>query len=126
MNIFASHSQKVSLSPAPYILTKFLKVPIAFLCKLETVIIIYLDNILIIGTSVKETLNFRDTVILLLQELNFVINQEKSVIISIQVIEFLSMEIDSKTMTISLPQEKVQKIKLKCQNIYQSHQVFIL
>ena len=85
------------LSPAPYIFTKLVKVPINFLRPLATVIIIYLDDMLILGKSVKETLNFRDTVIFLLQELSFVINQEKSVMISKQVIEFLGMEIDSKT-----------------------------
>ena len=80
---------------------------------------------LIIGKSVKETLNLRDRVILLLQGLGYIINQEKSVMIPTQMIEFLSMEIDSKTMTVSIPQEKFQKIKLKCQNLYQSHHVSI-
>lgn len=63
--------------------------------------------------------------ILYLQELGVVINQEKSVMIPTQVIKFLGMEIDSNIMTISLPQEKVRKIKLKCQNIYQRHHVSI-
>ena len=64
--------------------------------------------------------------ILLLHELEFIINREKSVVIPTQMIEFLGMEIDPKTMTMSLPQEKVQKIKLKCQILYQSHHVSIL
>ena len=37
-----------------------------FLCWIETVIIIYLHDMLMMGKSVKERLNFRDTVILLL------------------------------------------------------------
>ena len=113
------------LLPALYIFTKFLKVPIAFLHWLGTIIIIYLENILIIGKSVKETLNFRDAVILYSQELRVAINQEKSVMIATQVIKLLGMEIDSNALSISLPQEKVQKIKLKCQNLYQSHNVSI-
>ena len=43
-----------------------------------------------------------------------------------QLIEFLGMETDSKTITISLPQEKVHKIILKCQNLYHSHHLVIL
>ena len=78
------------LSPAPYIFTKRLKVPMAFLRCLGTLIIIYLGDML-----------FRDTVILLLEELGYVINQEKSVMILTQVIEFLGMTINSKTITIS-------------------------
>ena len=40
-----------------------------------------------------------------------------------QVIQLLGNEMHSKTMTFSLQQEKVQKIKLKCQNLYPSHHV---
>ena len=40
-----------------------------------------------------------------------------------QVIQLLGNEMHSKTMTFSLQQEKVQKIKLKCQNLYLSHYV---
>lgn len=85
-----------SLSPAPYIFTKLLKVPLNFLLRLGTVII-YLDDMLILGKSVKARLNFRDTVTFFLQELAFVINQEKSVMIPKQVIEFSGMEIYLKT-----------------------------
>ena len=85
-----------SLSPAPYIFTKLLKVPLNFLLRLGTVII-YLDDMLILGKSVKARLNFRDTMTFFLQELAFVINQEKSVMIPKQVIEFSGMEIYLKT-----------------------------
>ena len=115
------------LSLSPYIFTKLLKVPITFLHRLGKMIISYLDDMIILGISVNKTLNFRNTVILLLQELGFVINREKSVMIPKQVIECLGMEIDPKwPLTISLPQEKVQNIKLKCRNLHQSHHVSIL
>lgn len=55
----------------------------------------------------------------------FVINQE-NLVIPTQVIEFLGMEIDSKTNVYSIPQEKVCKIKSKCQILYHSHHVAIL
>ena len=53
-------------------------------------------------------------------------NQEKFVVIKTQVIEFLGMKIDSRTIPISVPEEKTAKIKLKCLEFYQSHDVSIL
>lgn len=74
------------LSPTLYIFTKHLKVLVAFLRRLGTLIIIYLNYMLIIAKSVEETLVYKDrVVILLMQAVGFVINQEKSVMILIQI-----------------------------------------
>ena len=54
-------------------------------------IVIYLDDMLIIGRTREKTKALRDTVILLLQCLGFVINQKKPVMIPVQEIEFLGM-----------------------------------
>ena len=53
-------------------------------------VVIYLD-MLIIGRTREETIALRDTVILLLQRLGFVINHKKSVMTPVQEIEFLGM-----------------------------------
>ena len=55
---------------------------------------------LIIGRTREETIALRDTVILLLPRLGFVINQ--------------GMIVSSKEITISLPQKKLQSIKQMC------------
>ena len=47
-------------------------------------IVIYFDDMLIIGTTREETIALRDTVILLLQCLRSVINQKKSVMTPVQ------------------------------------------
>ena len=54
-------------------------------------IVIYLDDMLIIGRTREKTKALRDTVILLLQCLGFVINQKKPLMIPVQEIEFLGM-----------------------------------
>ena len=54
-------------------------------------IVIYLDDMLIIGRTREKTKALRDTVILLLQCLGFVINQKKPVMRPVQEIEFLGM-----------------------------------
>ena len=56
-----------------------------------------------------------DALIFLLQSLGFVINLQKSFLVLLQKIEFLGLEIDSMRMTLTLKQEKVKKLRLKCQ-----------
>ena len=103
-----------ALAPAPYVFTKLLKILIAFLRRIGTLIIIYLDDILLIGRTAENVQMYRDTVILLLQELGFMINLKKSVMM-----DFLGMVINSKEMTNSLPKENLQKVKL-CLDLCQS------
>ena len=58
-----------------------------------------------------------DTLIFLLQGLGFVLNLQKTVLVLLQKIDFLGLEIESMTMTLTLPQEKVKILRLKCQKI---------
>ena len=105
------------LGPAPRIFTKLLKIPIAILRRLNVRLIIFLDDILIFAQSRKELDQARDTLIFLLQNLGFLINLRKSEFQPTQHIQFLGVEMDSTSMTVSLPQEKVQAIIGQCQNI---------
>ena len=66
------------LGPAPRIFTKLLKIRVLVLCRLNILIIIYLDGMLLIGHTIEETLMARDTVIFLLQQLGFVVNFKKN------------------------------------------------
>ena len=100
------------LGPAPTISTK---IPVSVLLRLDILIIIYLDDMLLIGHTIEETLMGRDTVIFLLQQLGFVRNLKKSVLTPTQRIEFLGVTIDLLIMTMSLPEKKVSKIKLNKQ-----------
>ena len=67
------------LGPAPRIFTKSIKVPIAFLRRVNIRIIIYLDDMLLLGRTLPEILIARDTMIYQLQHLGFVINLKKPV-----------------------------------------------
>ena len=73
--------------------------------------IVYLDNMLVLGSSPQEEKAQVEIIIEILSQLGFVINKEKSQLELTQKIQFLGFWIDSKSMTISLPQEKVEKIK---------------
>ena len=103
---------------APYVFTKLLKIPIDFLPRIGTLIIVYVDDTLLIGRTSENIQMYRATVILLLQELGFVINLKKSVMTPSQEMEFLGMVINCKEMIISLPEEKLQKVKSHCLDLY--------
>ena len=84
---------------------------------------LFLDDLVIFGNTMEEILVARDFVILLLQHLGFVINFKKRILEPTQEIEFLGMMVNSKTMTLSLPQEKVQKIKSQCLEVYSGQEI---
>ena len=92
------------LGPAPRIFTKLLKIPVSVLRRLNIRIIIYLDDMLLIGHKIEETLMAIDTVIFLLQQLGFVLNLKKPVLMPTQRIEFLGVTVDLLIMTLSLIQ----------------------
>ena len=73
-----------------------------------------LDDLQIFGNTMEEILVPWDSVIFLLQHLGFVINFKKCVSEPTEEVEFLGMIVNSKTMILSLPQEKIQKIKSQC------------
>ena len=113
-------------SPAPLIITKLMKVPIALLRRLYIRLIIYLEDMLILAGSTQELIFHRDTVIYLLQNLIFVLNLKKSVLESSQKIEFLGMIIDSIKMEVSLPQEKLVKVMSQCEQVAGSKEITIM
>ena len=111
------------LGPAPRIFTKLMKVPISILRKSGIKIIIYLDDMLIIGSSLEEILKARDTTLFLLEALGFTINQPKSSLTPSHKCEFLGMIIDSLMMVIALPSEKALNLMSQCQKFYQMRTV---
>ena len=114
------------LGPAPLIFTKLMKVPISLLRRLNSRLIIYLDNMLIMARSVQELIFHQDTVIYFKQNLGFVLNLKKSVLEPYQKIEFLGMVIDSMKMEISLPQEKLVKLISQCKQVAESKEITII
>ena len=99
--------------------------PVSILCKLYVRIIVYFDDFLILGETLEEVILTRDTAIYLIQNLGFVINLKKSVLHPTQRTEFLRMIIDSVKMTVSLPQDKVESIFKRCQDILSMQEVSI-
>ena len=114
------------LGPAPNIFTKLIKIPVSVLRRLNILIIIYLDDMSLIGHTIEEALMARDTAIFLLQQLGFVLNLKKSVLTPTQRADFLGVTVDSLIMTLSLPEKKVSKVQKYCQELLRKTQVSIL
>ena len=72
---------------------------------------------LIIATSLEDILMARDTTIALLRSLGFTINLIKSCLTPSQCCEFLGMVINSVSMTISLPEKKIEKLIVLCREM---------
>lgn len=99
---------------APRVFTKIMKIPIAILRRLGIRLVIYLDDILIMNQSLTGIQSDLSTAVYLLENLGFLVNQEKSVLVPSHVTEFLGFTVNSQTMTLSLQKEKVIKIKQNC------------
>ena len=95
------------LNSAPFIFTKLMKPVVATLKKLGIQVILYLDDMLIMVNSQDKARDHCQCAIYLLTSLGFVLNVEESMWSPRQQIEFLDFTLDSNTMTILLPSQKL-------------------
>ena len=77
-------------------------------------LIVYLDDTLVLAQSQTTLKRHIASVAETLCNLGFTLNHKKSVLKPMQSIEFLGFIVNSLTMSISLPQEKVDKIVKEC------------
>ena len=98
------------LLSAPRIFAKLMKPVVVCLRRQGYTLVIYLDDMLIIADSCSECLSTLCDTIKLLTDLGFVINVDKSNLTPSQRIEFLGFIFDSTNLSISLPQEKIQRL----------------
>lgn len=110
---------------APRLYTKLMKPVYATLRKNGHTNAGYIDDSLLAADSYETCeCNVKDTVALM-THLGFVIHEGKSVLIPTTKILFLGNWIDSVSMTVTLPIEKVHSIVLECRKLYNSRQVSI-
>ena len=98
------------LCSAPKIFTQLMKPITAFLRRKSIRVLIYLDDFLLLAATKEEAVKNTHLLITLLQSLGFIINFKKSSLTPSQVITFLGFKIDSTSMMLSLPAEKINKI----------------
>ena len=99
------------LSSAPWVFTKTLKPISALLREMGVRMIVYIDDILILAES-RDLLNDHVTgLVYLLECLGFIINKKKSILTLSRSLEFLGFVVDTLTMELKLPREKLKKIR---------------
>ena len=80
---------------------------------------IYLEDAILMATSQEELLIAWDKLIFLLLNFGFLINTQKLILDRPSTLEFVAVLLDSQNITLSLPQEKVGKIKTQCTELLQ-------
>ena len=105
------------LCTAPRVFTKLLKPAIELLRATGIRLVIYMDDMLVMAHSNQMLREHVYQVLFLLENLGFIINSKKSLLSSIQEIEFLGMIVNSQTMEIKLPGQKIKSIRLEARTI---------
>ena len=105
------------LNDAPRAFTKTLKPPVGTLRSLGFKLVVYLDDI-ILAASTRDLCIYQGRILIkTLENLGFVINLKKSNLVPSQVVLFLGFVVDSKKMSFSLPDSKIQSIRLSAQTL---------
>jgi len=99
-------------SKSPEIFNKLSKSVVRMMKRRGFVVISYMDDFLVISQTKAQCYNGFNELKSLLLNLGFQINYEK-VVAPCQKLTFLGIEIDSKLRTLSLPQEKLDKLRIE-------------
>lgn len=99
------------LSCAPWTFTKVMKPLMALLRAWGVRIIIYIDDMLILAESRELATQHLEVLLFLLEALGFIVNREKSHLCPSQELEFLGLLVDSQSLQLKLPSEKLSQIR---------------
>ena len=97
------------------VFTKLMKPVVGLLRQLGIRLMIYLDDMLIMAKSRAIALQHASTALDLLQGLGFMINYLKSVLVPSTKMEFLGFVVDSLTLSLALPRDKIKNVRKECQ-----------
>lgn len=107
------------LAQAPRNFTKITRPIYAYLHGLGHITSCYLDDSLLIGNNKEDCENAVKDTIDIFDRLGFVVHPHKSVLVPSQKIIYLGFELDSVDMTISLSEQKTEKVKTACTTFLQ-------
>ncbi len=114
------------LSCAPWVFTKTTKAVAAVLREMGVRIIMYIDDMLIMAESETLLRDHVKGVVYLLENLGFVINLPKSSLEPKRIIDFLGFQIDSTSMELKLPGDKIKNIRGEARRILAADHVTAL
>lgn len=102
---------------APRIFTRLMRVIAKEGRSLGLRLVVYMDDILIMSSTAEQSIKDRDLFLNLLLEFGFTISQKKCVLTPSQSMGFLGVVVDSLTMTLSLPKEKLDRLVARAQRM---------
>ena len=100
----------LGLSCAPWMFTKVMKPLMTLLRSWGIRIIVYIDDMLVMARTREEAKQHMEVLVFLLEALGFIVNQEKSLPIPAQELEFLGLSVDSQSLQLKLPSKKIRQI----------------
>ena len=106
------------LACAPWVFTKLMKTVVTFLRSWGFRMIIYIDDILVMAESATLVRQHLVVLVHLLQCLGFLINFKKLVMSPTQELEFLGMVVNTNTLIVSLPADKIRQIRSEATRIF--------
>lgn len=115
--IYEFNALPYGLSTAPYVFTKILKPVVSYLRKQNIIISIYIADIICLNDNDYDTCCKHISIICnLLESLGFIINKEKSCLLPNQCCKYLGFMLNSESMSLSLPCQKVNNLKKTLQS----------
>lgn len=115
--VFQFAALPFGLSSAPRVFTKVLKPVIANMRERGIRCLIYIDDLIIVASSVRECNEQARYAVQFLSELGFTVNMEKSHLVPKTQVEFLGFILDSKKMEVYLPPKKSQIILTRIEEL---------
>ena len=113
-NLYEFSCLPFGLPCAPWVFTKTLKPALTLLKELGIRLVAYIDDIFVLAEIAKD---HTSALIYLLENLGYIVHPEKTVTVPSQEIEFLGMVVDSSTMELRLPGQKLKKLRLETAKI---------
>ena len=111
---------------SPRFFTKLLKVPLAVLREQHGILCsAFFDDIIVVMKTLLGLRQHVKIVIELLESLGYIINYEKSWLEGYQILKYLGMILDTLSMTVYLPQEKITAIQSLGQALLDAEKVKI-
>ena len=97
----------LGVGPGQKSFTKLLKVPVAVLRRVNIGIIVYLDEMLLMGSTLPEILMVRDTQSFCIMTFGFCDQLQKISLYPVKQIEFQSLIIDTEKLTLALSEKDI-------------------
>ena len=97
--------------------TKLLKLAVEIFRSMGIRLVIYMDDMLLMANTEQQLTEYIQLTLFLLENLGFIINSKKSLLMPTQDIEFLGMSVNSLTMDLKLPGEKIRRIRVEANHL---------